>query len=179
MKFAPLSSLESISIRWAFPSSCNCTDLHHKLEESSILETWTENHGVSMASNYHLLHFGASLPGLIWWCPQSFLHYRFRLFTPSSFWVVDLLEIVLARGVALPIFLVKENESKMVGSSCFSQVGDLIKTKNARKGLEDFVPWRLIGLKNQIFLAGFSCLIHTGLWRCFTLSLCLKPSHND
>lgn len=53
---------------------------------------------------------------------------------------MDLLEIVLARGVALPIFLVKENESKMVGSSCFSQVGDLIKTKNARKGLEDFVP---------------------------------------
>lgn len=149
MKFSPFSSLESISVCWAFLSSCNCTDLHHKLEESSI---WKLGLKITVFPWLQITTFvtGASLPGLIW-CPQSFLHYRFRLFTPSSFWVVDLLEIVLARGVALPIFFwSKKTSPKWLVPAVFSQVGDLIKTKNARKGLEDFVPWRLIGLKNQI-----------------------------
>lgn len=113
------------------------------------LETWTENHGVSMASNYHFCY----------WCQSPRSDLMSSVFPPLSLQTIYTEHFLscgpfrnrpCTRGCIADFFWSKKTSPKWLVPAVFSQVGDLIKTKNARKGLEDFVPWRLIGLKNQI-----------------------------
>ena len=123
------------------------------------METWTENHGVSMASNYHFCY----------WCQSPRSDLMSSVFPPLSLQTIYTEQFLscgpfrnrpCTRGCIADFFLVKENESKMVGSSCFQSGWRPYQDKKCTQGFGRLCALKIDRLEKSDFMAGFSCLIH-------------------
>ena len=131
---------------------------------------------------------GFKLPLVAFWCqsPRSDLMMS-SVFPPWSLQTIYTEQFLscgpfrnrpCTRG-CIADFLVKENESKMLSFQLFQSGWRPYQDKKCTQGFGRLCALKIDRLEKSDFMAGFSCLIHTGLWRCFTLSLFLNPSHND